>query len=121
MRDEREVNEEDVRVTDVDEVTEVTPYKYTITAYGADYPVDGLVQRLRSDDVLIPTFSPEVSAKVGRGRKDRIVGFQRDFVWSKDKMDRFVESLLLGLSVPGIFGSPAVSVGHADLPGSGGQ
>ena len=31
------------------------------------------------------------------------VGFQREFVWKKPQADRFIESLLLGLPVPGIF------------------
>jgi hypothetical protein len=31
------------------------------------------------------------------------IGFQREFVWKKSQCDRFIESLLLGLPVPGIF------------------
>ena len=31
------------------------------------------------------------------------VGFQREYVWPKSKADKFIESLLLGLPVPGIF------------------
>lgn len=57
---------------------------YSITAYGADYPVDGLVKRLDAGDIVIPSF-------------------QRGYVWSKGQADRFIESLLLGLPVPGIF------------------
>jgi len=57
---------------------------YSITAYGADLPVDGLVKRIQSQDIYIPSF-------------------QRGFVWTKRQADRFVESLLLGLPVPGIF------------------
>ncbi len=30
-------------------------------------------------------------------------GFQRGFVWTKAQMDRFIESLLLGYPIPGIF------------------
>lgn len=64
--------------------------RYATNTYGADYPVDSLVRRLtsaRSDDdsdIFIPSF-------------------QRGYVWSKSQADRFIESLLLGLPVPGIF------------------
>ena len=84
-------------VQDIDESAEVLPEVYTITAYGADFPVDGLVQRLRSGDIVIPSFEP------GFGSASGIEGFQRAFVWTKQQMDRFIDSLLLGLPVPGIF------------------
>lgn len=58
--------------------------KYTITGYGADYDVEGIVNRLRRGDIEIPEF-------------------QRAFVWSQSKASRFIESLLMGLPVPGIF------------------
>lgn len=84
-------------VEDVDEAAETIPFTYTITAYGADYPVDSLVKRMEADDIVVPRFSwePETDSD--------IVGFQRDYVWPKTKADKFVESLLLGLPVPGIF------------------
>lgn len=89
--------EDDVLVEDLDEASEVIPYNYTITAYGADYPVDSLVKRMRDGDVIVPRFSwkPETDSE--------IVGFQREYVWPRPKADRFIESLLLGLPVPGIF------------------
>ena len=88
---------QDELVEDVDEREDTIPYRYSITAYGADYPVDGLVKRLTSGDIDIPTFDPEV-------RPDETVeGFQRQFIWTKPQCDRFIESLLLGLPVPGIF------------------
>jgi hypothetical protein len=34
---------------------------------------------------------------------DEVRGFQRRFVWSRPQMDKFIESLLLGLPVPGVF------------------
>lgn len=61
-----------------------TPFKYAITSYGADYPVDGLVKRMAAGDIFIPSF-------------------QRGYVWSLPQASRFIESLLLGLPVPGIF------------------
>lgn len=85
------------QIVDVDESAETTPFRYTITSYGADYPVDGLIKRLKSNDIVIPTFDPEVKPK------ENLQGFQRRFVWTKPQCDRFVESLLLGLPVPGIF------------------
>jgi hypothetical protein len=68
----------------LDEIDEVIPFKYTITSYGADYPVDGLVKRISMQDIIIPKF-------------------QRGYVWSLKEASRFVESLLLGLPVPSIF------------------
>ena len=59
-------------------------FRYGITSYGADMPVDGLVKRLERDTILIPQF-------------------QRKFVWTYSQASRFIESLLLGLPVPGIF------------------
>ncbi len=89
--------QQDEGVLDINEAAEVIPFNYAITAYGADYPVDSLVPRLRSGDVFVPLFS-----RAGEGG-DRGVRFQREFVWTKLQSDRFVESLLLGLPVPGIF------------------
>lgn len=60
------------------------PVSYIISSYGADYPVDGLVKRIERGDVYVPDF-------------------QRGFVWSHAQASRFIESLLLGLPVPGIF------------------
>lgn len=60
------------------------PFKYSITSYGADYPVDSLVKRIEDGSIYVPSF-------------------QRGFVWGFGQASRFVESLLLGLPVPGIF------------------
>jgi hypothetical protein len=60
------------------------PTRYSITSYGADYPVDGLVRRMDEGDVFVPAF-------------------QRAYVWDPKRASRFIESLLLGLPVPGIF------------------
>lgn len=87
--DEEASNEEAARDSQIednygDESEEALPYNYSITSYGADYPIDGLVKRIANGDILIPSF-------------------QRGFVWSPSKASRFVESLLLGLPVPSIF------------------
>ncbi|MFQ5949776.1 MAG: DUF262 domain-containing protein [Nitrospiria bacterium] len=63
---------------------ETIPFRYAITGYGADYPVDGLVKRIADGSINIPSF-------------------QRGFVWPLKMASRFIESLLLGLPVPGIF------------------
>jgi Protein of unknown function DUF262 len=83
---------------DLDEREEIIPQHYGITSYGADFPVDGLVKRMENRDIVVPTFDPGIGdEELG------VVGFQRDFVWSKSQADRFIESLLLGFPVPGIF------------------
>lgn len=88
-------NEEEV--DDLDELNEVLPTTYSITSYGADYPVDGLVKRMAQGDIVVPLF--RLDPEPGQST----VGFQREFVWTKPQADHFIESLLLGLPVPGIF------------------
>lgn len=87
----------DEAVDDLDELSEVLPTAFSITSYGADYPVDGLVKRIAEGDIVIPLFSMEPE------EGQTTVGFQREFVWKKSQADRFIESLLLGLPVPSIF------------------
>jgi hypothetical protein len=72
-------------VVDESEKDGTTPaVRYEITSYGADYDVAGFVSRLKRDDIIIPSF-------------------QRDYVWHLPEASRFVESILLGLPVPGVF------------------
>lgn len=89
--------EDEEHVVDIDPDEEVLVTAYEITSYGADYPVDGLVKRLKKGDIVVPSFDPSYNDD------GEIRGFQRRFVWSRPQMDRFIESLLLGLPVPGIF------------------
>src|SRR5205807_6887793 len=91
------VLEPEEEVIDLDEAAEVIPYTYSITSYGADYPVDGLVKRIQAKDIIVPVFGRQPTAD------SSVVGFQREYVWPRPKADRFIESLLLGLPVPGIF------------------
>jgi len=58
--------------------------KFVINSYGADYTVDSLVKRMRDGVFKIPEF-------------------QRRFVWSLKHSSKFIESLLMGLPVPGVF------------------
>jgi hypothetical protein len=82
---------------DLDERAEPFPDAQPISYFGTDFDVHGLVRRLGQADIVIPSFDP-----AGAPEGD-LEGFQRGFVWRKYQMDRFVESLLLGYPVPGIF------------------
>ena len=56
-------------VDDLDEASEVIPFTYSITAYGADYPVDSIVKRSETEDIVVPRFSWEAD------EESEIVGF----------------------------------------------
>jgi len=86
-----------VNIEDVPNTEDTSEYKFDLTFYGADYPVDGLVKRLKKGDIVVPSFDPV------NDQAYEVEAFQRKFVWSKVQCDRFIESLLLGLPVPGIF------------------
>lgn len=96
QEDQENQSEEAVSVED-DAGDEAVEYKFDLTFYGADYPVDGLVKRLGRSDIVIPSFDPANELAF------EVEAFQRKFIWTKSQCDRFVESLLLGLPVPGIF------------------
>ena len=87
----------DDEADDESEQAEAFPATTAISYYGTDFDVDGLVRRLGKGDIVIPRFDPET--KVG----ESLSGFQRRFVWRRFQMDRFIESLLLGFPIPGIF------------------
>jgi len=57
---------------------------FSISSFGADYTVDGLIKRLEKKQIIVPKF-------------------QRRYVWDIKKASRFIESLIIGLPVPGIF------------------
>lgn len=65
--------------------------------FGADFDAAGLVRRLDDGDILIPRFDPDESAGL------TVEGFQRQRVWTAPRMEKFIESLLLGWPVPSIF------------------
>jgi hypothetical protein len=81
----------------MDESAEPFPASEPITYFGSDFDVHGLVRRLNDGDIVVPNFFPPDETIID------LEGFQRGFVWRKYQMDRFVESLLLGYPVPGIF------------------
>jgi len=57
---------------------------YNITNYPADYTLQGLYDKYKNEEILIPSF-------------------QRKFVWSLSQSSKLIESFLLGLPVPSIF------------------
>lgn len=73
---------------------ELTPVSY----FGADFDVHGLVRRYNQGAIIVPTFDPSVDIPDPNAQP-----FQRGRVWRKAQKDRFIESLLLGYPVPGIF------------------
>ncbi len=58
--------------------------RYSITTYGIDFDISGLVNRIEKGIIKIPEF-------------------QREFVWKDYQVSQFIETLLLGLPVPSIF------------------
>lgn len=58
--------------------------RYEVSAHGADFMVDGLISKMQRGDI-------------------ELLDFQRRFVWTLRRSSRFIESILLGLPVPGIF------------------
>ena len=68
--------------TETDDVVEDVSYR--IASYGLDFDMEGLVNRINRGSIFVPDF-------------------QRGFVWTRKQASQFIESLLLGLPVPGIF------------------
>lgn len=75
---------EDDKIIDDSSDESVAFDEYFISSYGLDFDVEGIVRRYDRGDIEIPEF-------------------QRDYIWTKPQASRFIESLLLGLPVPGIF------------------
>lgn len=76
---------QDIKVIDESERDQaVAAVRYDITSYGIDFDVEGIIRRMHRGEILVPSF-------------------QREYVWNLRDASRFVESLLLGLPVPGIF------------------
>lgn len=81
-----EYKEYDILETEIDDsaVEENDSIYFSISSFGADYTVDGLIKRLEKNQIVVPKF-------------------QRRYVWDIKKASRFIESLIIGLPVPGIF------------------
>jgi Protein of unknown function DUF262 len=80
-----------------EESLETIPELEPLTYFGTDFDVHGLVRRLNAKHIVVPSFDPVIDSL------SDVAGFQRKFVWKKTQMDRFIESLLLGFPIPGIF------------------
>ena len=90
-----EYNDGNILETEIDDaaVEENDSIYFSISSFGADYTVDGLIKRLEKNQIVVPKF-------------------QRRYVWDVKKASRFIESLIIGLPVPGIFLSKdAIEVG----------
>jgi len=88
---------DELSVEDLETLEEPDPEPPYVSYKGTDFDVEGLVRRLERGDIVIPTFGHDEDSPIVTER------FQRGFVWRKPQMDRFIESLLLGYPIPGIF------------------
>lgn len=66
------------------EEEDYAPQKFEIVNYPADITLKGYLEQWRSGQLNVPAF-------------------QRDYVWDVKKASRLIESLILGLPVPGVF------------------
>lgn len=87
--------EQDLAPRDLEEIEDPDPNPEPVVYTGTDFDVEGLVRRLGRGDIVIPSFGNDDNLETDR--------FQRSFVWRRPQMDRFIESLLLGYPIPGIF------------------
>lgn len=90
------VDENNLTAEEQEDLNDPQPKLELVSYSGQDFDVNGIVRRFNNNDIIVPKF----------GDSDNTVetnGFQRDFVWKKPQMDKFIESLLLGYPVPGIF------------------
>jgi hypothetical protein len=71
-------------ITSEDEDYESAPPDYQISTYPADFTLEVLHQKWKSDEILIPDF-------------------QRKFVWKQVQASKLIESFLVGLPVPAVF------------------
>lgn len=88
--------DQDLTDEEYEDLNEAEPQAQPVVYSGQDFDVEGLVRRLRNDDIKVPQFGhedPDIDS----------AGFQRGFVWTRPQMDRFIESLLLGYPIPGVF------------------
>lgn len=91
-----DVSDRSLSDEELEDLIYVEPTPALVTYSTQDLSIDGLVKRLNRRSMLIPSFG-------GNDELVHVTGFQRGFVWTKAQMDRFIESLLLGYPVPGIF------------------
>lgn len=80
---------EELKYVETEEIEDIAEKEndsvyFSVTSYGADYSVDVIISRLKKQQIIVPEF-------------------QRNYVWDIKKASRFIESLIIGLPVPGIF------------------
>lgn len=85
-------------VDDVDETDAVAYSATPVSYFGTEFDVHGLVRRYNERAIVVPTFDPQEALPDPNAQ-----AFQRGRVWRRPQQDRFIESLLLGFPVPGIF------------------
>lgn len=88
----------DEPVEDVDESESAAKDIVPVSYFGTEFDVHGLVRRFSQGSVIVPTFDPQVVLP-----DENVQGFQRSVVWTRNQKDRFIESLMMGFPVPGIF------------------
>lgn len=73
-------------IIDIEEPEEIddNDVVYQINTFGTDFDVEGLVKRVDRGDIYRPPF-------------------QRNYVWTLPQASKFIESILLGLPIPGVF------------------
>jgi hypothetical protein len=94
--DPEQLSDFELSIEEQSDLVEAEAEVASVSYSGQDFDIDGLVRRLNNGDIKIPQF----------GHEDPSIdsaGFQRSFVWNRSQMDRFLESLLLGYPIPGIF------------------
>jgi Protein of unknown function DUF262 len=91
-----DVLERSLTAEELDDLTAADEVPVSVTFSSQDFDVAGLVRRLQSEAMLIPQLG-------STDERLETAGFQRGFVWTRAQMDKFIESLLLGYPVPGIF------------------
>jgi len=67
-----------------EEDQESTPSEYKVMSYPADFTLEVLHEKWKSEEIIMPNF-------------------QRRFVWKQPQASKLIESFLLGLPVPPIF------------------
>ncbi len=102
---EESVDPEGLVLQDIAELEAPDPTPEPVVYSGSDFDIEGLVRRLERGDIVIPTFGRREEEGEAELEEDQIetARFQRGFVWNRTQMDRFIESLLLGYPIPGIF------------------
>lgn len=78
------------------EFEELIPLRGRISYTSVSLDIAGLVRRLESGDMVVP--------QIGQPDDDlEMNSFQRGFVWTRQQMDSFIESMLLGYPTPSLF------------------